>query len=103
MSVLIKGLEMPRHCTECLFCKRSYDEARNYVDFICIVDGTISSCPLIPIPDHGDLIDRDELKHGFCVECTLYPDNCLGENCDWDSIYHIEHAPAVIPAEGSEE
>ena len=58
---------------------------------------------IVLIPDHGDLIDRDKLKHGFCVECTLYPDNCLGENCDWGSIYHIEHAPAVIPAERSED
>ena len=41
------------------------------------------------------LIDADELKHGLCVECTLYPDNCLKEDCDWNSIYHIEHAPTI--------
>lgn len=101
MSVLIKGMTMPRHCTECLFCKRSYDEAMNYVDFICIVDGTtckISSCPLIPIPDHGDLIDKNELmKHKQCVykfgEYKLYA-------VATDTILKM---PVVIPAERSED
>ena len=41
------------------------------------------------------LIDADELRHSHCVECTLYPDKCLGKDCDWGSIYHIDHAPTV--------
>ena len=41
------------------------------------------------------LIDGDELRHSHCVECTLYPDKCLGKDCDWGSIYHIDHAPTV--------
>ena len=41
------------------------------------------------------LIDADALKHSHCVECTLYPDNCLGKECDWGEIYHIDHAPTV--------
>ena len=101
MSVLIKGLEMPRHCTECLFCKRSYDEAMNYVYFICIVDGTtckISSCPLIPIPDHGDLIDRD----------ALFDDNSWDWFNEWGSTVNtqaqlVADAPVIIPAERSED
>ena len=47
------------------------------------------------------IIDADELRHSHCVECTLYPDKCLGKDCDWGSIYHIDHAPTVeaIPVE----
>lgn len=41
------------------------------------------------------LIDADELRHSHCVECTLYPDKCLEKDCDWGSIYHIDHAPTV--------
>ena len=47
------------------------------------------------------LIDADELRYSHCVECALYPDKCLGKDCDWGSIYHIDHAPTVeaIPVE----
>ena len=41
------------------------------------------------------LIDADNLKLGLCKECTLYPDNCLKDNCDWNSIYHIKIEPTV--------
>lgn len=41
------------------------------------------------------LIDADALKKSICAECTLYPNRCLKDNCDWDSIYHIEHAPTI--------
>lgn len=43
------------------------------------------------------LIDADALRNGLCVECTLYPDKCLKDKCDWGSIYHIDHAPTVDP------
>lgn len=51
------------------------------------------------------LIDADELKLSHCKECTLYPNQCLKDNCDWDSIYHIKIAKTVeaIPIEWIEE
>lgn len=47
------------------------------------------------------LIDADELKLSHCLECTLYPDKCLKDNCDWGSIYHIKIAKTIeaIPIE----
>lgn len=41
------------------------------------------------------LIDADALKLSHCKECTLYPDRCLGDECDWDSIAHIDMMPTV--------
>jgi len=41
------------------------------------------------------LIDADALKAGICAECTLHPDRCLKDNCDWASIYHIDNAPTI--------
>lgn len=41
------------------------------------------------------LIDADELRLSHCKECTLYPDKCLKDKCDRDSIYHIDHAKTV--------
>ena len=93
MSVLIKGMEMPKDTVVTI---NIWADGHVYIlgkNPMMLHDAAVE------LPTHGDLIDRDKLKHGFCVECTLYPDNCLGENCDWDSIYHIERAPVVIPAE----
>lgn len=41
------------------------------------------------------LIDADELRLSHCKECTLYPDKCLKDNCDWGSIYHIDIMPTI--------
>ena len=42
------------------------------------------------------LIDADELMRSHCVECTYYNSGeCLGVNCDWDSIGHIREAKTV--------
>lgn len=47
------------------------------------------------------LIDADALRAATCAECALKGEKCLGDDCDWDSIYHIDHAPTVdaIPVE----
>lgn len=65
MSILIKGMEMPRSCDGCNFC--------DYEQGCCLVfgegergtggekDGRMEWCPLVEIPPHGRLIDADEL------------------------------------------
>ena len=84
MSILIKGMKMPTSCAKCkLFGEygcpfigavgRALTEGRRNED-----------CPLVPIPPHGDLIDRNKLFNG---EHNLY--------C-WEE---IEEQPTVIPAE----
>ena len=42
------------------------------------------------------LIDADELARSHCVECTYYrTGECLGKDCDWDSIGHIREAKTI--------
>lgn len=41
------------------------------------------------------LIDADELKLSHCKECTLYPNKCMGKDCDWESIAHINMMPTI--------
>ena len=66
MSVLINGMEMPTSCDDCEFCKHAisgYDWCS-----IPMVNGRSKPlvepvfkpdwCPLVPVPPHGDLIDR---------------------------------------------
>ena len=107
MSVLIKGMEMPKSCFYCPFRRKI-----NPDDIQCLVTrdvfeetfaGTIESrnrgnCPLIELPPHGRLIDADKI--------TLTDiDLALCE--DYKSllslyINKVESAQTIIEAEVSE-
>lgn len=67
MDILIKNMEMPKGCEGCPLCFLSSD-GRN---FFCtrqigkrfdlsLAEQRQEDCPLIPVPEHGDLIDRDK-------------------------------------------
>ena len=53
---------------------------------------------IIPLPDHGDLIDRDALKEDMADKCDC--ETWVGIE---ESIKCADAAPVVIPAERSEE
>ena len=56
-------------------------------------------CPLVPVPEHGDLIDRDALTAKF-KEMGL-GEHSLIERLFADGVYvMIDYAPTVIPADG---
>ena len=76
MSVLIKGIEMPKSCVDCpcslnMFFCRAWD-GRAITDRTGIEikeDGIVVSrpdwCPLVEVPEkHGDLIDTDRQTVG---------------------------------------
>ena len=48
-GVYIAGMQKPEKCDECPL---------QTADMIC----ELSTCPLIPVPDHGRLIDADALR-----------------------------------------
>lgn len=114
MSVLIRGMEMPKNCGECerwCICKCVAD----FDDFesICnaVEDGDLvrdENCPLIEVPPHGRLIDADELKENITEEAINLRMNGLKgtprstENQRW-AIARLDEAPTIIEAEGSAE
>jgi len=95
MSVLINGMEMPKSCAFCRFygayCYAKGDENAH----------STLPCPLIPVPPHGDLIDRDALKEEMWRRlCTSKEGWLLPEE---NAIaVEILKAPAIIPAEGKD-
>ena len=107
MSILIKGLKMPKRCGECIFDVYSCGG--------CLINLNTEhknelthSCPLVELPDHGDLIDRDALSREMYHE-AFETDSALQK---WDGgcwirykmfEKHRDAAPVVIPAERSEE
>lgn len=114
MSVLIPGMEMPKDCDKCLYSAWS----NFYQIYVCNAirkdepvlfegkqikstaiarSGRADNCPLIPVPPHGDLIDRDALLNNKGVGTQI---------AGWGKMYHetvIEYAPAIIPASGGKE
>lgn len=109
MSVLIKGMEMPENCLDCIlsgdfFCKGKPLNFTGYID----EDKRPDWCPLVNIPaTHGRLIDVDKLKADYRMadEC----DKCETEwkSCQYDYIYSkmdfcgwLDDAGTVIEAEG---
>lgn len=72
MSVLIKGMQMPKNCSDCPL---------NYDMMSCVITGTrwwsdtmvlmnfdyqesrLYDCPLVELPEHhGDLVDVNEIR-----------------------------------------
>ena len=86
-GIYIHGLEMPKSCAECL------DVGWHYV-FECNLDDVEhgernTDCPLVPVPDHGDLIDRDALMQNAEYKGTH----------DILTAWDVVAAPAIIPAD----
>lgn len=94
MSVLIKGMKKPKDCYQ---CRLHYGNGECGVS----VDG---NCPLIELPDHGDLIDMDEFSRAMYHEAfEVDSDMQKWESGCWIRYKMFERlrdsAPVVIPAE----
>lgn len=106
MSVLVKGMEMPKHCNECGYRMGCYGLKPSVMDYYG--DKRPCDCPLIELHDHGDLIDRNMLVGGFAdwyiQESPMYlGDNKVVAETIGDAMKAIEDAPVVIRAERSED
>ena len=103
MGIYIKSMKMPERCWDCDLCYDCYYCRPLSVRFYDREDfepgeRRLSDCPLIPVPPHGDLIDRDDLKN---KEITIDYD-------EWDDTFDdgllfvtdlIDNAPTIIEAE----
>ena len=94
MSIIIKGMDMPKGCEECVYegvVGSKLDE------YFCILTQTkvsghgivrLDNCPLVEIPTpHGRLIDGDALMKTYDEE-------------NWPGYYCIGTAPTILEAEG---
>ena len=101
MGVYIKGMEMPTSCGDCkaFVCYKQW--AGDMGDCFCGITKEDAKakeknadCPLVPVPPHGDLIDRDALGMNY-----------IHIRYDGMKIYTqraIDNAPTIIPAEEGE-
>lgn len=113
-GIYIPGMEMPTCCDRCIYsgwsnfyqiyiCTARWRQSENEAllfdkkrtnSVVTMRSGRADNCPLVPVPDHGRLVDKDTV----CAECRrvageydgIYPD------CTYCPI-HI--APTIIPAD----
>ena len=91
MSILIKGMEMPKSCLSCPLQGGTADCRLTQKTYNWGLTERPSDCPLVPVPPHGDLIDRDALEPYI-----------LNEHYGFRLVYDevdVAHAPTIIPAE----
>lgn len=93
MSILIKGMEIPT-CMTCPCC-----EEKLYGNLCRITNEIVpfsfyrgDKCPLIEIPPHGDLIDRDSVLE-------ILSD----KNAAWDGYVKVKALPIVVESEVKEQ
>jgi len=105
MSLLIKDMDMPKNCMECI-CLEAFDDEIYGRQFFCNLLGIDAlakehsrhkNCPLTEIPTpHGRLIDADRLI------AVLKSTTAISQS-DYDLFNHIvgliEHQPTVIGKE----
>lgn len=75
MDILIKGMEMPKSCYSEVYSSYGYCpfhffdyHGRSHCSISackCLKTRRPKDCPLVPVPEHGDLIDRDDLVARF--------------------------------------
>lgn len=100
MSVVIRGMKMPKDCTECRFA----------YDGMCLANWGRKSkidvtnyCPLVELPPHGRLIDADVTNKilSLLKDLTSTEDYMgIGYNHGVvDSMTTIKNTPTIIEAE----
>ena len=58
MSILIKGMEMPKSCAKCKLFGEYGCAFIGAVGYALTEGRRSENCPLVPLPDHGDLIEE---------------------------------------------
>ena len=99
MSVIVKGMKMPKDCDNCSFYNDDYDyptcnvtrlsRGYNWRPF----DQRMPDCPLVEIKPHGRLIDADALKQ------KKKHSNEFAENVV--SVAEIDWMPTIIEEDGT--
>ena len=97
MSVYIKGMEMPKNCIDCAFGWNGWCHRINNRAFV-EVDMRRHDCPLIHVPEHGQLIDKATVVDNLVK--VLNKRNPPISYPDWnDAVLSVMTAPTIIPAD----
>lgn len=104
MSIIIKGVEMPTRCWDCLLNTYGYCMASDKHSDIIPSDAPIPDwCPLVPVPEHGDLIDRQafryEMDKHYPFDKATQSRHGIEDVLKSAVLRMLSDAPTIIPAD----
>ena len=117
MSVLIKGMEMPKSCHDCeMSALVDVSDGLAYgcqalKEMIFNARERLPNCPLVLVPEHGRLIDADALADVFRGFIAMYDSCPFSQLASTDkarrdelqaALAEVINAPTIIPAEEGE-
>ena len=99
MSILIKGIDMPKSCSDCPLAKYICFSTKQYVPLWEMARKRQGDCPLVEVPrPHGRLVDADAfyelLDGGYDLDFDEVPETKR------ELLRMIDDAPTIIEAEG---
>lgn len=111
-DILIRGMEMPKGCKSCKLSSDSHCNATGQWLFSTDLLRSgfnwktcrLPDCPIVELPEHGDLIDRGEIvAHYRKCECNLGSDRHLEFLTvhDWIEegiVYDLLIASVIVPS-----
>ena len=110
MGVYIKDMEMPTSCYACMFfAQTDYWNKEGEADILShckrtgektweSVNGYLPNCPLVPVPLHGDLIDKGGVE---VLWWTEDPEKDFEDGVLF-VLDKLDELPVIIPAEEGE-
>ena len=102
-GIYIPGMEMPTRCCKCLLAKLSPTGESLFCNYTLSTvpwDDKPFDCPLVPVPDHGRLVDKDALEKDISESVVFSGRERNAELIGANKIINRFHrAPTIIPAE----
>ena len=97
MGIYIKGMKMPTNCDDCLLGSDCpHDQS---IDGYKMQGGRPRTCPFVPVPPHGRLIEESKVLNIVSAWCPD-DDGSVGKVGDLrEMLDEIEALPTIIPAE----
>ena len=109
-GIYIKGYIVPDRCWDCPCADKQYGSCEILHESIW--DGRLAACPLIPVPNHGRLVDADALWESEKSADALHKLRPKGESVIYDAGFLAGYRaaaqiaskmPTIIPASGGED
>lgn len=104
-GIYIPGMKLPKGCATCPYCDRAWNKPKckaksvqgRFMEQRLNLDRTRQKwCPLVPVPDHGRLIDADETL----AEAKRLSGPVTGDGWDNYGVYAlIERQKTIVPAD----
>ena len=102
MDILIKNMEMPKNCRSCPLI---YETSREFTCWQIMKKWPIKEaehrqegCPLVALPEHGDLIDEDEFRLVIYREIRNHKEDEPITMILKGILWEIDNAPVIVEA-----